>query len=99
MVAAAVVCHWRGRRLDSISRFATESYRSAVDLLATATAARIWGCDAFRHLLLLRQRRCLPEPGVAVERWARHPGFYEPILAGLACAMDNRSLRNSSASC
>ncbi len=99
MVAAAVVCHWRGRRLDSISRFATESYRSADDLLATATAARIWGYDVFRHLLLPRQRRCLPEPGVAIERRARHPGFYEPISAGHACAMDNRSHRNSCGSC
>ena len=52
MVAAAVVCYWPGRRLDRISWFATESYRGADDLLATATAARIWGYDIFRHLLL-----------------------------------------------
>src|SRR5436190_6552188 len=98
MVAAAVVCHWRGRRLDSISRFATESYGSADDLLATATAARIWGYDIFRHLLLPWQRRCVPEPGVAIERRSRYPSVYEPISAGDARAMDNRFYCNYSGS-
>src|SRR4029450_11075788 len=87
MVAATVVCHWPGRRLNSISRFATESYRSADDLLATATAARIWGNDIFRHLLLPWQRRCVPEPGVAIERRSGYPGIYEPISAGHVRAM------------
>src|SRR5436190_2415500 len=90
MVASAVVCHWLGRRLDSISRFAPESYRSADDLLAAATATRIRGYDIFRHLLLPWERRCFPKLGVAVERRSRYPGVYAPISAGHARAMDNR---------
>src|ERR1043166_8482006 len=90
MVATAVVCHWPGRRLDRISRFAPESYGSADDLLATATAARIWGYDIFRHLFLPWQRRCVPEPGLAIERRSRYSGVYAPISAGHARAMDNR---------
>ena len=83
MVAAAVVCHWSGRRLDSISRFAPESYWGADDFLATATAARIQGYDIFRHLLLPWQRRCVPKLGVAVERWSRYPCVYEGIQPGM----------------
>src|SRR6476620_6222172 len=94
MVAAAMVCHRLRRRLDRISRFATESYRSADDLLATAAAARIRGDDIFRHLLLPWQRRSVPEPGMAVECGSRYPGVYYPRPAGHARAMDNRSPRN-----
>ena len=94
MVATAMVCHWPGRRLDSISRFAPESYRSADDLLATATATRIRGYDIFRHLLLPWQRRSFSEPGVAIERRSRYPGVYEPVSARHARAMDNRFHRN-----
>src|SRR5262245_25513130 len=74
MVAVAVVCHRLGRWLDSISRIATESHRSADDLLATAAATRVRGNDIFRHLLLSWQRGCIPEFGVAVERRPRYPG-------------------------
>src|SRR5262245_46695495 len=94
MVAAAVVCHRLSRRLDRISGFATESYRSADDLLATAAAARLQGDDIFRHLLLPWQRRSVPELGVASERRSRYPGVYDSRPAGHARAMDNRSSRN-----
>src|SRR4029453_621229 len=94
MAATAVVCHWPGRRLDSISRFAPESYRSADDLLATTTATGIWGYDIFRHLFLPWQRRCFSEPGLAIERRSRYPGVYEPTSARDARGMDNRFHRN-----
>src|SRR6516165_7486429 len=94
MVAAAVVCYRPCRRLDRISRFATESYRSADDFLATAATARIRGDDIFRHLLLPWQRRSVPELGVASERRSRCPGVYDPRPAGHARAMDNRSSPN-----
>src|SRR4029453_7520350 len=87
MVAAVVVCHWPGRRVDSIFRFAPESYRSADDFLATGTAARIRGDDIFRLLFLPWQRRCVPKPGVAIERRSRYPGVYDPRSAGHARAM------------
>ena len=58
-----------------------------MDLLATATAARIWGYDVFRHLLLPWQRRCVPEPGVAIDRRPCYPGVYEPITAWIARAI------------
>src|SRR4030095_2860077 len=89
MAATAVVCHWPSRRLDSISRFAPESYRSADDLLATATATRIPGYDIFRHLFLSWQRRCSSEPGVAIERRSRYPGVYEAFPTRHARGMDN----------
>src|SRR5215470_4252182 len=94
MVAVAVVCHRPRRRLDRIFRFATESYRSADDLLASAAAARIRGDDIFRCLLLPWQRRSVPEPGVASERRSRYPGVYDARPAGDARAMDDRSSRN-----
>src|SRR5215831_6722936 len=94
MVPAAVVCYRPRRGLDRISRFATESYRSADDLLATGAAARIRGDDIFRHLLLPWQRRNVPELGVASERRSRYPGVYDARPAGHARAMDNRSSRN-----
>src|SRR5215471_2386911 len=94
MVAAAVVCYRPCRRLDRISRFATESYRSADDLLATAAAARIQGDDIFRHLLLPWQRRSVPELGVASERRSRYPSVYDPRPAGHARSMVNRSSPN-----
>src|SRR5882757_8244738 len=95
MVAAGVVCHWPGRRLDSFSGFAPEGYGSADDLLATTTAARIWGYDIFRHLLLPLHRRCVPEPGVAIDCRPWYPGVYEPIAAWHARAMDNRFYYNN----
>src|SRR5215813_8460588 len=94
MVAAALVCHWPGRRLDSISGFAPEGYGSTDDLLATATATRIRRYDVFRHLFLPWQRRCVSEPRVAIECRSRYPGVYEPISARDARVMDNRSYCN-----
>src|SRR6516165_5112874 len=94
MVAAVVVCYRPRRRLDRISRFATESYRCADDLLASAASARIRGDDIFRHLLLPWQRRSVPELGLASERRSRYPGVYDPRPAGHARAMDNRSSPN-----
>src|SRR5262245_12824925 len=90
LVAATVVRHRPGRRLDIIPGIATESDRSTNDLLAAATAARIWGDNIFRHLLLSWQRRGIPKPRLAVERRSRDQSVYEPIPAGDACAMDNR---------
>src|SRR5262245_45737003 len=87
MVAAVVVCHWPSRRVDSIFRFAPESYRSADDLLATGTAARIRGDHIFRLLFLPWQRRCIPEPGVAIERRSRYPSVYDPTPSRHARAM------------
>src|SRR5215467_1674591 len=95
MVVAAVVRHRSGRRLDLIPRSATESYRSTDDLLATATTARIWGDDIFRYLLLPWQCRCVPEPGLAIERRSRYPNVYEQISAGHAGVVDNRFYRNN----
>src|SRR4030095_10345545 len=94
MVAAAVVYCQPRRGLDRISRFATESYRSADDLLAIAAAARIRGDDIFCHLLLPWQRWSVPELGVASARRSRYPGVYDARPAGHARAMDNRSSRN-----
>src|SRR5262249_2797809 len=94
MAAAAVVCHRSVRRLDSISRSASESYGGTNDLLATATAAGIWGHYIFRHLFLSRERRCVPELGLAVERRPRYPGIYARISARHARVMDNRFYYN-----